>query len=98
LEFARRLQHEYDAEMSPERKLVEEQREAYSTSLRQDQMKRKRKAALKAEPKEPKAVPKEPKTEIKAVVMEEPMTNTETKPNMQELRELRIKALSNLMR
>ena len=78
LEFARRLQHEYDSEMTPERTLMEEQREAYSLSLQQDQTKRRR----KAEPTEEKAVE----------------TNTETKlPNKQELRALRIKALSNPM-
>jgi hypothetical protein len=93
LEFARRLQHEYDAEMLPERTLVEEQREAYAASLKQDQMKRKRKAA-KAPLKEQEKLDAPEPIEHKAVVME-PMTNTEPMPTMKELRELRIKALSN---
>jgi hypothetical protein len=84
LEFARRLQHEYDTEMTPERALAEEQRAAYAESLQKDQMKRKRK---KAAPKEPKAEPKEAKAQRKEVEAEPKEPKAEPKEAIAEPKE-----------
>jgi len=106
LQFARRLQLEYDNE-KPQRKgkakrgledrsILEDQKDAFEASAAQDKMKAKAREALAAlDAKAAEAKAAEAKAaEAKAAAQEALEAQEERKPSAAEMRALRIKALS----